>query len=440
MKNTHLVIKHLLYIPLLVASLFIGGCDLLSGERHSDFDESARDEESEEITICSPIPETEIESVILSEKEKRFVVKGNKFAFDMIDTLYKDNRSFAISPLSVVFDLAMVANGVNGAAREEIMEVIGENANSILDYNAYSRTLIEKMPAVDLGTTMKLSNAVLVDKRFEIRKSFRKSIESDYYGALKALSFSNPGHVADIINDWVKKNTEGLIPRLVDNIDSGTLACLVNALYYKGKWGVSFEKDATRKDVFHSDDQNIDMDFMATSGRFSYTENQRYSSVSLPLGKKGRYSFTIILPNENLGVQDVIDIIRNSGWEQISGGMKSDLVQVRIPKFRLDTHIDLIQYLNSVGINSIFSPCDFSEMLVGSHYLAISEAFQKAVLIVNEDGIEAAAATYMGAKGIMPPDYKKPEYKYFFADHPFVFVLRENSSGAILFTGVFSGK
>ena len=87
MKNTLLVIKHLLYIPLLVASLFIGGCDLLSGERHSDFDESARDEESEEITICSPIPETEIESVILSEKEKRFVVKGNKFAFDMIDTL-----------------------------------------------------------------------------------------------------------------------------------------------------------------------------------------------------------------------------------------------------------------------------------------------------------------------------------------------------------------
>ena len=416
-------------------SMALMGCDLLDTNRQDD--SRAIDNGIDEITICNPVPYKEVASIPLTRSQKSSVTGGNDFAFKMLGQINsRSESSFIFSPMSVALDLSMVAAGTSDSA-EEILNALGYEGKDVSELNAYCKAIIEGLAAVDLSTKFKLSNAVLVCDAFSVKDSFKKTIQDNYYGAVEAMPFSDKDKTLRIINEWVNKNTEGLITQLLDNINPQTLACMLNAVYFKAQWQNQFNPELTNDGIFHSPDEDVTTAFMTQQLNCGYAENDLFSCVSLPLGEKGRFSMTMVLPGPGKKINDIIKEIQNTGWESLTGSMKNEDVIVKIPKLSLNSKFELIPLLESVGIKRVFSGANFDIMLEQEPaILRIHEAFQKATITLDENGIEAAAATYFGMKGIMPLEHKQYSFT---ADRPYVFCIHENSSKAIIFAGVNNG-
>ena len=396
----------------------------------------------EEITVRSPQPEREIGNLNLSAEQHRIMAGLNNFAFNFLKQVKGDTDSdILFSPISISLDLSMVANAVDGSAREEILQSFGYKEDDIAVYNSFCKKLLEGLPAVDISSSMNISNAIFVNSNYRVKKEFKSSINSNYYGAVENFPFADSKKVLNVINSWVEKNTNGLIPEMVDRIDPGTEVFLLNTLYYKAKLTFPFDSKHTAPRTFHAKQADVTKDFMSQTLNARYCSNDSFSCVTLPLGSRGRFGATIILPNEDKDVNAAVNGILNKGWNSIYGSMSEAQVNVIMPKIDASASYELEDLLKGVGIKGIFNACDWSNMLDnGLPVLRISSAIHKATLKLDESGIEAAAATALSAAGISPEGYVKPKLYEFIAERPFIYVIHENSSGAILFTGVFSGK
>ncbi len=434
MKNTPKSILICIFVSMLSA-----GCGLLDVTRTDS--EEAVISEVEEITVCNPIPDKEISNVPLTPRQKSFVMGGNAFAIRLLDQISSTQEgSFIFSPISAALDLSMLAAGTPDSA-SEILTALGYDKKEMAEFNAYHKTLIEGLPAVDLSTKLKLSNAVIVSKAYSIKDSFRNVIQNNYYGAVESMAFDKPDRVKRIINEWVSKNTEGLIPELLNDLPSEMLACMLSAIYFKGAWLEPFDPKLTQEDVFFAPNGEVKKDFMIKQQECEYIENESFSCVSLPLGKNGKFNMTMVLPNKGEDVTSVIGRIKKDGWESVTGKMRSEQVVVKIPRQNLKSEFDLIPLLKSVGIKKVFQAADFSLMVEQTPAIfGVGQALQKATMTLDEGGIEAAAATFVGLKGISPQGYEQPKIKYFTADRPYLFCIHENTSGAILFTGINNGR
>ena len=433
MKNTPKSILICIFVSMLSA-----GCSLLDVTRTDS--EEAVISEVEEITVCNPIPDKEISNVPLTPRQKSFVMGGNAFAIRLLDQISSTQEgSFIFSPISVALDFSMLAAGTTDSA-SEILTALGYDKSDMAEFNNYYKTLIEGLPAVDLSTKLKLSNAVIVSKAYSIKDSFRNVIQNNYYGAVESMAFDKPDRVKQIINDWVSKNTEGLIPEFLRDFSPDITACMLNAIYFKAGWLEPFNPELTKEDVFNSPEGEVKKDFMVSQQECDFLENDSFSCVSIPMGKKGKFSMTMVLPNKGEDINAVIGTIEKEGWESLSGKMRSEQVLVKIPKQDLKSEFDLIPLLKSVGINRVFQASDFSLMVEQTPAIfRVSQALQKATMTLDEGGIEAAAATFIGMEGISPQGYEQPKVKYFTADRPYLFCIQENTSGAILFVGLNNG-
>ena len=397
------------------------------------------------ITISSPSPTEQITKVSLTDTQAGYVEAGNSMSFRFLKELY-DEENLVCSPLSLQYALAMTANGASGETLQEIIDFLGYGEEGIEALNEYSKILLEQLPAVDLNVDLKVTDALLVNDMFPLLPSFKKTVETNYYAAVDNMDFSDPKQIAARINDWAKTNTNGFIDKLIDpsEISPEAVAFIMNALYFKAKWAGNkyspmFREEGTRSEDFHlKNGKTVKAKMMRNTRYHEYAEMDGYKVLVLPYAN-GKFNMYVLLPDEN-DIEGMIEKLQTTSWREIRANLKQDAeVHVKLPKFNIENKHNLNDALNALGVKKAFQPsvAEFDMMFQqkSGYYYWISKVIQKSRIAVSEWGTEAGSVTVveMDAATDAGPDQK---YVYFYADHPFVFVIGEKTSGTILFEGV----
>lgn len=401
----------------------------------------------EVFAIEQPTPKEELTRVALDATQKGYVREGNKLSFRFLQQLSQENGgSFVCSPLSLQLALAMTANGAEGETLQEMLDVLGYGREGMAALNAYAKILIEQLPAVDLGMTLKMADAILTTDKYRLKADFRETLRTYYYAPAASMSFDDPQKVLDQVNEWARRNTGGLIDPMLKDMSPNAVAYLMNALYFKAKWQGSdtnpmFNSNATCEDTFYGADGNkVKVPFMCTSRYLPYADKGDFEMVALPYAS-GKYFFYILLPKAKDGLGALVASLSKISWGDLTASLKKDVeVSLRMPKFEASGDFELSKALKAMGMKRAFDEVDaqFDGLFDGvTPGFYISRVLQKAKILVAEWGTEAAAVTVveMAEKSSMPG-----KILYFTADHPFVFVLGEQESGTILFEGVYTGK
>jgi serine protease inhibitor len=258
---------------------------------------------------------------------------------------------------------------------------------------------------------------------------------NQYFNAqVTGMDFGAP-EAADIINAWVDENTNGKIEEIVDKpIDPLIVMFLINAIYFKGAWTYQFDEELTKDDWFYTaDGSTVSCRMMEQRALYKHMVNDTFEALDLPYGDGG-FSMTIFLPHRHLHTDDIMAKLDQESYDLWVSSLSfpDDSFNVYIPKFKLNYELRLNEVLKTLGMGIAFNPAgaDFSKMYKDMQ-VWIDGVKHKTFVEVNEEGTEAAAVTSVGIRAESWP----PHYSGFRADRPFVFVIRENESGAILFIG-----
>jgi serpin B len=397
------------------------------------------------ITISSPSPTEQITKVTLSDMQSGYVEAGNTMSFKFLKEIYC-GENLICSPLSLQYAIAMAANGASGETLQEIIDFLGYGEEGIDALNEYSKTLLEQLPAVDLDVTLKVTDALLVNDDFPLLPSFKKTVEESFYAAVDNMDFSDPQQIAARINEWAKRNTNGFIDKVIEpsEISAEAVAYIMNALYFKAKWAGDeyspmFREEGTKSENFTlNDGKTIKAAMMRNTRYHEYAEMDGYKVLVLPYANR-KFNMYILLPDEN-NIEGLIEKLQTSSWTDILANLKQDAeVHVKLPKFNIENKHNLNDALNGLGVRKAFEPAsaEFNGMFTpkDDYYYWISKVIQKSRISVSEWGTEAGSVTVVEMDGATDAG-PGPKEVYFYADHPFAFIIGEETSGTILFEGV----
>ena len=384
------------------------------------------------ITISSPSPTEQISKVSLTATQAGYVEAGNNMAFRLLAEMY-DEENLVCSPLSLQYAMAMTANGASGETLNQIIDFLGYGEEGIDALNEYCRILLEQLPAVDLDVNLKVTDALLVNEKFPLLPSFKKTVEECYYAPVENMDFSDPEQIAARINKWAKNNTNGYINKVLEpsEISEDAVAYIMNALYFKAKWTGSksspmFKEKSTKSENFQlKDGKTVKVDMMRNTRYHEYAEMDGYKVLVLPYAN-GKFNMYVLLPDEN-DIEGMIEKLQTTSWGDILANLKQDAeVHVKLPKFNIENKYYLDE--DSAEFDGMFEYKD-------GYIYWINNVIQKSRIAVSEWGTEAGSVTVVEMNGATDAG-PGPKQVYFYADHPFVFIIGEETSGTILFEGV----
>ena len=372
----------------------------------------------------------------LTASEKMLIKADQAFSYELFrnTVAWDDEENIMISPLSVSMALSMTLNGAKGETFDEMRETLHLQEMSTEEINEAFKSLIELLIELDPSVTLKIANSVWHEANLPVKEDFLDRL-SEYYGAtVKDLDFRDPASV-DIINDWVRENTEGLIETIIDEIPDEMVMYLINALYFKGDWLRPFDTDDTRPGDFRLEDgSTVRVDMMHQEDEFATYMSDEVQMIELPYGDS-LYSMTVLLPGDpqmpiDRFVEEKMTASNLKAWRSnLTVGSRDVIVQM--PKFEMEYEIEYNDILKAMGMELAFSEweADFTGIAdVSPQNLFISEVKHKTFIRVDEEGTEAAAVTSVGV-GVtsMPPSI--------IVDRPFAFIIHERESGTNLFMG-----
>ena len=371
--------------------------------------------------------------IILSTAQEKRVNQDNEFAFDLLKktiTASGETNVF-ISPLSVSIALGMAWNGANGQTKTEMETALKMSGMSITEINDYYKIMQSTMPTIDPTTKLNIANSLWYKTGFVVKQDFLK-VNADYFGAyVKELDFSKAWAV-DTINNWCAKKTNNLIQKPLDQIPSDAVMYLVNAIYFKGIWRKHFETKNTVEANFTNETGNLmKVNMMYQKDTFAYAADDYAQYLDMPYGNKA-FSMTVILPNDGKTTNDVLNYLTTNIWNNRLQTMPLKVVEVYMPRFKNENQFSLVDPLKAMGMNLAFTDlADFSNIADTS--LKISKVIHDTYIEVTEEGTVAAAVTIIGiVTSAMPMPEPIPVFK---VNKPFLFVIREKSTGVILFIG-----
>ena len=369
------------------------------------------------------------EPVILTKAEQEINNASNQFGFDVYHKIY-EGSDMLISPLSLSLALAMTANGAEGKTAEDMLSTLGFAGQNKDDMNSYYQKMVTALLEADPKTTFEVANSIWADEKIGVKKSFTDITKKYYLSEVYPADFKTQATV-DKINKWCSDKTHGKIPTIMDAPNPDLVMALVNALYFKGTWAFDFD-DKIKKEDFTTLKGSKSKVEMMTAKLNAYAECDGFSMVSLPYGNR-TFRMDIILPSKDEDFAKAIARFDASTYQSLCRTMAEANVNLKLPKFTFDYNTTLTDVLMELGMSLAFSDsADFSAM--AEKALKISMVKQKTFIDVNEKGTEAAAVTYIGmATTAFRPE--EPRTVDFFADRPFLFTIRENSTGAVLFIG-----
>ena len=402
--------------------------------------------------LSEPVP------INLTREQQVFANDNNQFTLNFLKTVNgtdRSGKSFIYSPLSITYVLGMVNDAAIGLTEKEIEQTLGFHEGGIQAVNDYCKKLIDGLPKVDNKVTLNIANAIFLNKDWTLKQQFTQDMQTYYDAKAETLDFKAP-ETLDHINGWCNEKTNGMIPTILDEIDPLIMSYLLNAIYFKADWASKFDPQNTKDETFTTENGNSStkIPMMHQNVLINYMKNNTYSAIEMPYGN-GLWNMVVMMPEEGMTTNDIIDHLKMFGvypmlYDDIDGSLASWVfgpyeVDLKLPRYETSSDTDdledgLIGLMKKMGIKRAFDDAlaEIPNMCELPVYIDIMR--QKAKIKVNEEGSEAAAVTVAGvankSMGSETMEYPKAT---FHANRPFVYVIRENSSGVILFVGKFTG-
>jgi serpin B len=374
----------------------------------------------------------------LDTNATKALVSGNTaFASDLFLRLRTNQGNVFFSPYSISTCLAMTATGARGETAQQMSKVLhlGTNqAQMTALFGALQSRLNEAQEKKQIE--LNIANSLWAQKGKDFLPTFLDPATKDFGATLKQVDYRTAAESArKDINSWVSDSTKGKITDLLAPgvLTADTRLVLVNAIYFKGLWARPFPKSSTTNAPFSiTAEQKTQAPLMHVTASFKYAEVRSLQILELPY-VGGDISMVILLPSTPYALKILEPFINEQSFNTWLGATREQKVEVYLPRFKMTSSFDLKATLADLGMTSAFSSmvADFSGM-DDARDLFLSDVVHKAFVDVNEEGTEAAAATgaVMSLTSAMPA--QPPVFR---ADHPFLFLLRDNKTGSILFMG-----
>ena len=400
----------------------------------------------------------------LTTEQQVFVNDNNQFTLNFLKTVNEtesNGKSFIYSPLSITYVLGMVNDAATGLTEKELEETLGFHEGGIQAVNDYCKKLIDGLPKVDNKVTLNIANAIFLNKNYTLKPQFEQDMQTYYDAKAETLDFKAP-ETLNHINSWASEKTNGMIPTILDDIDPLMVSYLLNAIYFKADWASKFDLKNTKNETFTPENGNssTDIPMMHQNVLIQYINNSMFSAIKIPYGN-GMWNMMVMLPEKGFTTDHIINHLAALGLNGVEGAfceiedgiatmsVKSfspHEVDLKLPRFETSSDTDkleggLVRLMQKMGINRAFDErlAEIPNMCELPVYIDMMR--QKAKIKVSEEGSEAAAVTVAGIKnfsmGSEPIEYPKAT---FHAKRPFVYVIREQTSGVILFVGKFTGE
>ena len=351
------------------------------------------------------------------------------FAIKLFQKTRDDNKNSLISPLSVMLALSMTANGAKGETLAQMESLLGGDI-PMETLNEYLYSYIKTLPS-EKTAKLNIANSIWFrDNGFKAEKSFLQK-NADYYGAAAYKSVFNEKTLRDI-NNWVKKNTDGKIEKIIDNIDSDSVMYLINTVLFDAEWENIYKKDEVRDGTFTALDGTKRTASMMYSAEHLYLDDGKAIGFIKPY--RNGYSFVALLPNEDVSLSDYVASMTGGTFIGMIKNAKDVPVETAIPKFSYDYDIEMSGALKALGMSLPFDPekADFSALgYYESGNIFISRVLHKAYITVDEKGTKAGAAT---AADIKANSDTGGLYSVTL-DRPFVYAVIDDATGLPVFIG-----
>ncbi|KAE8796186.1 Serpin-ZX [Hordeum vulgare] len=355
----------------------------------------------------------------------------------------------AFSPLSLHVALSLVAAGAGGATRDQLAATLGAAEKGDAEgLHALAEQVVQVVLADASGAggpRVAFANGVFVDASLKLKPSFKDLVVGKYKAETQSVDFQTKApEVAGQVNSWVEKITTGLIKEILPagSVDSTTRLVLGNALYFKGAWTEKFDASKTKDEKFHLlDGSSVQTPFMSSTKKQYISSYDSLKVLKLPYqqgGDKRQFSMYILLPEAQDGLWNLANKLSTEPefMEKHMPMQKVPVGQFKLPKFKISFGFEASDMLKGLGLQLPFSSeADLSEMVdsPAARSLYVSSVFHKSFVEVNEEGTEAAAAT--AAVVTLRSLPVEPVKVDFVADHPFLFLIREDLTGVVLFVG-----
>jgi len=356
----------------------------------------------------------------------RFREKYNDLARIVLKHYVKTRKgeNIVLSPMSILILMAMVADSVDGPARDEIIEVLGDD----FTLDDIKQIIREIQSDITESDSMISANAVCVNN--SLKHTITKGYEEEMKEVFDSSLFTSIDLITDV-NNWVKDNTKGYIEKIADDTMKDMVACFLNAIAFESEWGKKYSEDDIYEDEFHNSDGTTSEVEMLHSTESIYVEDECFTGF-IKNYKDEKYSFMALLPKRN-STAVLIRGLKQVDFPKLIKSLCYCDVHVTMPEFKYDACCDLTEYFKEQGINTIFSQhADFSPM--SSEWLEVDSIIHKAHIEVDRMGTKAAAVSMaVVCAGCAPLNIKS-----IYLNRPFVYAIIDNETSLPVFAGVLN--
>jgi len=371
------------------------------------------------------------------EISETFCEGQTAFALNLMQQSMKENRSnVLVSPYSIVQALGMTANGAKGETLAQMEQTIG--GVPVQDLNGYLLTQRKNQPDDEFCRLLTANSVWLRDEkdRLSVQQSFLQTL-TDYYNAEAFKAPFDESTLKDI-NSWVDKNTEHMIPQILDEIKEETVMYLINAVTFDGKWAVKY------------DTEPCDYEFTSSDGRIQtaqmmFSDESRYLSDDHAEGflkyyQGGKYAFAALMPEENLSVYDYTASLTPASLRSVLKNAENTTVTAGLPQFSYDYGAELSETLKAMGMTAAFDPeaADLSAMGTSANgNMYIGRVIHKTHIDVDTEGTKAAAATVVEVNDECAAE-DPVERKTVILDRPFLYMILDTENNLPVFMGILT--
>ncbi len=372
----------------------------------------------------------------LTTLEKQLVSSSSSFGLALfaIADQADPKANVVLSPVSVSMALGMTLNGARTSTESAMRSTLGFSGMTAADINASYRGLLDFLRAADPAVTMKIANSIWHRPELTVLPAFLDANSRFFDAQVQPLDFSQPD-AADVINAWVKSHTGNKIESIVPKpIPDYAVMYLINALYFKAPWTLPFDPKFTAPGSFTTPTGVVQHPLMRMHDSLRYAETDDIQAVDLRYGA-GPWGMTVILPKDDAARARFVNGLTPASWDALRASFSEKEGYLWLPKFSVTYDKTLNDMLKALGMEIAFSPnqADFTG-IDPAGALFISNVKHKTFIEVTEEGTEASGATSVeiGRTSIDPNIFQM------YVTRPFLFVIHEKASGAILFIGRIS--
>lgn len=379
-------------------------------------------------------PDLTPENLQLTAKSSEVIAYNNEFGVELFTKVAtEEDNNLMLSPLSASAALTMLLNGCAGDTYDQLKGTLKyPETMSISEINEVYKSLVTQLLEVDPKVKLALANAIFYRNGFSVKSPFLSTMDTDFNAEIAGLDFSLPSALTTI-NKWAGDNTNGKIPKVLNEISPDAVMFIMNALYFKGDWSYQFDKDLTADRAFHTSSSNsVQVRTMKGEIGSRVTSGTGYSAIEMPYGQTN-FTMVVIVPEGTLN--DFYPSFTAEKWNTITSGLDAQTdfgkMTVYMPKYKFSYEKYLNDQLQSMGMLDAFNP-DLADLSgIADASIFVSFVKQNTFVEVDEEGTEAAAVTTIGIELTSMP----PQPREFVIDKPFVFAIRERTTNTLLFIG-----